>query len=166
MVRAIAARTKGQVVSFGGYVTAYARARGMPLDRVSLQILGAELIASLGHEKFLDSVLADKLGGDETNVLIFDGVRHRGVWEAVQARFSGAILVGLECSATERLERLVLRESASVELSGDVIGHDMDRSVDDVLLGADVIVRTDRISAGMTENIGMALADALMVGSR
>jgi adenylate kinase family enzyme len=109
----VASRLAWPRVSFGDYVRAVARSRGMPDSAVDLQEVGARLIEELGWEGFCRTVIAQAdwaLG----QPLVVDGIRHAEALTTLRQLVhpTGLLHVHIMVSDLERRARLVLREQA------------------------------------------------------
>src|SRR5216683_5953864 len=82
--RALAARLNARILGFGEYVRVCARERGLDADdRTVLQDLGQKLVAKYPIAFVRDAVRW--AGHQPGNRIIFDGIRHETVWDAILA---------------------------------------------------------------------------------
>jgi dephospho-CoA kinase len=161
LVQAIASAPHARIISFGGHVRRQAVARGLPVDRPSLQELGQNLIESEGAERFLDGALEEE-GDVNTELCIFDGVRHVAIWSAISGRFASAVLVHVTCNDPERKRRLIARDGLSPDEAERVLAHEMEGAVDDLASSAVLEVHADRLSPRQLLEFGQALGRALV----
>jgi dephospho-CoA kinase len=112
LARAVAVRLKARRLGFGDYVRSIAELRGLDAsDRAVLQSLGQDLVAE-DPAAFVHGILsfADYVPGES---IVFDGVRHRCVWEEIErvARRANnpSVLVFLGIPEELRRRRLVAR---------------------------------------------------------
>jgi dephospho-CoA kinase len=95
------------VVSFGRYVQAMAEKQKLGSSRDVLQRLGQELIETRGPRRFLlDAVQWNQ---PESDVLLFDGVRHRAVLTSIRETHCRVVVIFLHASAEARFQRFVDR---------------------------------------------------------
>jgi dephospho-CoA kinase len=144
LIRRIADAVPIEIISFGRYVRAEAEARGLGVERKVLQDFGAELVATLGADPFLESVLLEQMSGETASIVVFDGIRHVEIWEAVRRRFGRATLVYLSQDKSLRLERLMAREGLSRDTAVLALEHAMEVELTAVEAAADVVLRGDQ----------------------
>jgi dephospho-CoA kinase len=144
---------KIEVVSFGSYVHAEALQREKGTDRVTLQELGQVLINEYGYEAFVRHVL--QFSGVQNGApILLDGVRHVGIWQAVQKISMQSVLIYLHCDKLQRVERLLMRdhlESASVQ---SIIQHPMDKNIVQLRPIADLVLINESRERMIAEIVG------------
>lgn len=102
------ARAHGwDVVSFGAYVRCSAERHGIEATRSNLQAVGAELLGSLGPDRFLADVMA--YADPSSDVHIYDGVRHLAMLEALRRVYAQPVVIYLDVDARERYRKFVKR---------------------------------------------------------
>jgi cytidylate kinase len=146
-------------VSFGDYVRAQAKERGLGVERGVLQDLGQQLIEEHGFDDFLGKVLAEAGIDPAEQAFVIEGVRHVGALEALH-RAVGAevVLVYLEAPDEERTERLRAREGVDApvetwerhETEMDVKGELPERA-DLVVRASDAASAADAIARFLDE---------------
>lgn len=130
-------------VSFGDYVRAAARERGLGTDRAVLQDLGQRLIDERGFDPFVADVLA-AAGIDPAQPFVIEGIRHAGALDALARACDGDILLAyLEAPDEDRGRRLRDREGGDAPLD-QWDGHVNERDVPATLRDrADLVVEAD-----------------------
>jgi dephospho-CoA kinase len=124
--------------SFGNVVRDRARADGLPLERASLQQVGARLIAQ-GWRAFCDRLLADF--PTELDVLIIEGIRHAEPVYDLRRRYPAApVYVVLLRPPPEVVARRLAKRG---ETTG-VRDHTVESEAEHVAMLADLIVDTTR----------------------
>jgi len=129
--RALAARLDAKILSFGEYVRVCARDRGLDAeDRTVLQDLGQMLVSADATTFVRDAVRW--AGYQPGNRIIFDGIRHETVWDAISAlgkqNAERALLIYLDVPAGERSDRLRAR-GISVEAISAFNSHPSERDL-------------------------------------
>lgn len=97
------------VFAFGRYVRDEAAARGLPLDRGSLQLLGSELVSD--PSRFVSSFLLWAGSALEGRPVVIEGLRHREVGQELRIRMPGhrVVIVYLDVPGEVRRARYVKR---------------------------------------------------------
>lgn len=132
--------------SFSSFVRAEAVARGLDQERLTLQDLGAEMIATLGPVTFARGALEHAGLSSRNAPFVIEGVRHLTVLEGLRqvAKPVPVALVYLAVSDQARNSRLAA-EGISAEEGRRWEAHSTER---DVLHGleavADIVVDADR----------------------
>jgi hypothetical protein len=110
--------------SFGGFVRAEARRRGMPLDdrRVTDQ-LGDELVKKLGAKVFVRKALKEAGVSINAPRLLVDDVYHEEVMRALRKRWGSAISV--KVNRIETMEPVPYTEQSALDQEADKLVHDL-----------------------------------------
>lgn len=121
--------------SFGDYVRAAARQRGMKDTREVLQALGTEILRA-DPGKFCQSVLAH-CGWNAGQNLLIDGLRHEETIEIIKGltRATTVSIVFVKISEEVRLERLMGREGTDAKYRTMVEAHSSEAQVTSILAG-------------------------------
>lgn len=121
--------------SFGDYVRAAARQRGMKDTREVLQALGTEILRA-DPGKFCQSVLAHS-GWNAGQNLLIDGLRHEETIEIIKGltRATTVSIVFVKISEEVRLERLMGREGTDAKYRTMVEAHSSEAQVTSILAG-------------------------------
>jgi hypothetical protein len=140
--------------SFSSYVRATATARGLPIERQTLQDLGAEMIDEMGPSGFVDGAL--RHGGPEFAgpPFVIEGVRHLVTEEALRdaVRPTGLGLIFLAVSDRERDRRLAA-EGVSPSEGRRWEEHSTEHDVLDGLESvADLVIDADRSKAFVADS--------------
>ena len=153
LARGLADATGGRVLGFGNYVRGLAALRGRPDDREELQDLGDAAVAA-NPAAFLADAIAT--AGDDWDVLILDGLRHRALLAPLRAaaRERGARFfhIHLALARAKRLARLLSRgvgleaaraaDAHHVEADGrSALAKEADLCVDGALPPSEVLQR-------------------------
>ncbi len=132
--------------SFGDYVRASAKRRGIPQDRVTLQDLGERLIAEEGWPRFCEHTLAQAGTNARQAPLVVEGVRHLDALTALRELLAPTrvVLVYVEPDNEEqRVARVRSEADGDAELAA-VEEHSTERDTKDVLRdAADMTVHAD-----------------------
>ncbi|MBY0569500.1 MAG: AAA family ATPase [Hyphomonadaceae bacterium] len=140
LAKALGARLNAPIASFGAYVRVRAQEAGLDADdRTALQDLGQRL-ATEAPAAFVADFLA-RNGFSATPALIYDGVRHVGVWDAIAAH-AGSLpvrssLIFLVTSPETRRDRLAKRGHAPEQIA-HWQSHAMERELDQIKAAADL----------------------------
>ncbi len=110
VLRALAARYRWDIVSFGDYVRGVADAQGLAAGRSTWQELGARLLADLGPAELVHRVLA--AAAPSSAVHLYDGVRHIAVVAELDRRYDHLVVVYIDLPVTHRYARWVTRQRA------------------------------------------------------
>ena len=106
--------------SFGKYVLAEAKERGLPEgERDLTDKLGGDLLSELGPKGFVEHVLADAELPSAKGLLLVDDVYHEPVWEALQEQWGNAIAVRVKGREGDTAEESAL-DRAAAKLINDV----------------------------------------------
>ncbi len=91
------------IISFGGYLKNYCTVRDMEFDRTILQDLGQRFIED-DPAKFLKEVVKYSQP-DKKVILIFEGIRHKSIYELIKLSYTNLISIYLDMDAKTRYER-------------------------------------------------------------
>lgn len=94
------------IASFGSYLKSYRLSKGLSVDRADLQNLGEDFIRK-DPKSFLTEVIKFSNGGSK--VMIFEGVRHKIIFELIKKMCPKAFSIYIDVSDTTRLERFLAR---------------------------------------------------------
>ena len=126
-------------MAFGDYVRTVASEQGLTPDRAVLQDLGADLIRTLGPERFIDAAMASAGVSVDFPRVLFDGVRHMSVLNEVRGRYR-TLFVFVEVSESERSQQWVERaRSGDAQALQLASSHEVEREVAQLRDQADVI---------------------------
>ena len=100
----IAAEFGFKAVSFGNYIRHIAALRGTPSTRSQLQDLGDCLFRSTGSSGLLQDVI-DHYGVNQSDSVVFDGVRHPEVLADIRHASEATIAIYLQANQGERFRR-------------------------------------------------------------
>lgn len=118
LAREIAARTGARRVAFGDYVRIRAADAGRATSRDVLQQLGQDLLDELGPEGLCRAALESAGGASEERPVVWDGVRHLSVCEALYGMYgSDLALVYLDPPGEARRARLARQAASDEQLS-------------------------------------------------
>jgi dephospho-CoA kinase len=134
--RAVATHYGALWVSFGDYVRAEAKRRGLVDDRPVLQDLGDALITD-GWEQFCARVVG-QVAWDGQGMLVVDGIRHLGAIEALRAR-ARFTLIYVETTDDRRAGWIAERGITDVE-AASADAHPIERELALVKQNANLIV--------------------------
>lgn len=140
-------------VSFGGYMRAEAKRRGLTADRETLQAIGEELVAK-DPDGLCRSLLAQS-GWIPGSALVVDGVRHVDIADRLQrlSHPSGFRLVHIATDTTVRTDRLV-RRGEKRERLGAFETHSTERDVHRGLpTRADLVIDGNRAIEAIIEEV-------------
>lgn len=98
------------VASFGGYLKHYSLSNGLPIDRKTLQDLGAQLIEKKPSKFLFDTI--NFFRGDSDSIII-EGVRHKLILEMIIAKVPKTISIFVETDLSTRYNRYVSRNKES-----------------------------------------------------
>lgn len=143
IAKAVAAHTGLQCGSFGDYVRARARERGLSTERASLQRLGQSLIDQ-GPRDFCKATL-DWLGWSPPHGLILEGLRHVSVYEALRALVHPVRVSLVFIDVDESLQRARLKSRSGEELSQALTADPTERDVSSLRHRADLVVSNPEI---------------------
>jgi cytidylate kinase len=144
VARQLAAALPAKLISFGDFVREQARRSGIEGSRENLQALGEELIADLGWEAFVRSVLA---AWDRTGTVVIDGIRHYDAVRILRHSVSPAkfVLVHLAADSAVRAARLKAVRTTDARDLDRLDSHSTERDAQGTLQStADVIVDAAR----------------------
>lgn len=106
--RLLAAELSWPLLSFGAYVRDEAQRRGIPVDhREELERLGAHLIVTRGHDRFLQDLLESQ---SPVERVILEGIRHVEMLRAVKRAYPAVCSIYLDVADEFRYQRWRLRE--------------------------------------------------------
>ena len=94
---------RSQIISFGGYLKSYCEEKKWKFDRDFLQNLGQQFIDE-NPDNFLKRVV-DFCNPKKNEILIFEGVRHSSILEAVNKQFPSIASIYLDLEPQARYER-------------------------------------------------------------
>ncbi len=144
------------IASFGNYLYTISQEMSLPTDRESLQDLGTKLINE-SYRDFLENVITHV--PNQTNKLIFEGVRHKVIFEEIKRISNRMISFYLEVENKERLRRFLNREkvidlSANEDTFNERNKHQVESEVDILKSYCDYrILSTDNAFEIMKEKI-------------
>jgi dephospho-CoA kinase len=95
------------IASFGSYLKSYSLSKGLSVDRADLQNLGEDFIRK-DPKSFLTEVI--KFSSDRSKVMIFEGVRHKIMFELIKQMCPKAFSIYVDVSDATRLERFLARQ--------------------------------------------------------
>lgn len=139
--------------SFGDVVRARARLDGRPLDRPTLQDIGAQLVAE-GWSAFVAALTAGT--HPDTALLVVDGIRHPAAVEALQARFPEALTRTVYLRADEQVAAARMLERGEPTHTRS---HAVESELRDVERHADLV-----ISSALPVATIVRIIDALVAG--
>lgn len=92
-----------QIISFGSYLKSYCEMQKWDFDRNFLQNLGQQFIDE-NPDEFLKQVV-DFWNPKKNEILIFEGIRHKSIFEAVNKHYPSIASIYLDLNAKDRYER-------------------------------------------------------------
>jgi cytidylate kinase len=133
------------VASFGDYLKSYAEERGLSTSRSYLQDLGENMIDT-DPFTFLTNVIQFSCTNEFT--VVFEGVRHLAILQAIKASASAAQSVYLDIPEGIRLERYLMSGksidgSPTVEEFYERSNHPVERDVENLIPISDYVVHDD-----------------------
>lgn len=154
LAAAIADRVGLRVASFGDFVRARARDKGLAETRENLQILGEALIQEMTFEGFCRAVL-EASGWAPGSAVVVDGIRHVAAYEAVTTLVAPlpTRLLFVDASEDVRRARLAGRPGEGTDLKV-AEKHSTERDVHGTLRGlADLVLDGSRQPEDLVEEI-------------
>ena len=128
LARHIAQQTGARNIAFGDYVRANAAAMGLDTNRETLQRLGQALLEASGAEAFCCHVLRSAGGTPTDRPVIWDGVRHVAVLDALSALYGPELrLVYLDPPIGVRLNRLGILQHELAVIDQDATEAERER---------------------------------------
>jgi adenylate kinase family enzyme len=138
----IGAEWQAPVLGFGDYVRQEASSRGLTNERGALQDLGQELLEKQGAEEFCRSVLAAQGRAAAELPVIWDGVRHLPVLEALRRIYAPApvVLAYLQPPESTRRERVLDRAESEAASPEQWAAHQTESHLNELKRRADLVV--------------------------
>lgn len=146
----LAERFDCQVISFGQYIDSYCREHGIDPNRVNKQNIGTQLIQS-GTDDFVANVVKYFLGDNlSSKIIIFEGVRHLGIYESIKKRSSKLFTFFLNPDQDILFKRYINRENLSnsitlKEMFVDTLKHPVESEIMQISKFADLIFSNEDI---------------------
>jgi hypothetical protein len=139
--------------SFGRYVRKIASTRGTVQARPALQDLGEQLISERGFEGFARDVLEDAGISVGREPVIIDGVRHRGIRDALAGMFDPLRLLYIDAPAGKRRSRIRHEDHLGLALwkVRGIERHSTEDDLDDLRRAADQTVAGDDLDVAHLE---------------
>ena len=144
----IAEHTGYPITSFGSILRKYAYENNLPLTVESLQKIGQEFIDKLGYDGFLQWTMEHSPQIQWNGALVVDGIRHVAMHESITRMFPINVLVYCVCDKQIQLERLINRDSISLEDAERIVSHPLEQFVSEFEHIAHLLFR----SGDSTEN--------------
>ncbi len=157
VARAIADRIGARRISFGDYVRARAAETGQETSREQLQQLGQDLLGEFGAEGLCLATLSHAGGRPEERPVIWDGVRHLVVADALRALYEDDLRLGyLNPPSEARRFRLAEQANSDAQLARweadatEAEGEALKRAADLICVAARVEDAIDEVFAFVT----------------
>ena len=127
-------------VSFSQIVNNYGLQNHEVIDRNNMQIAGQRMINSIGAEGMLRYAVKDI--PSNTSVVVFDGIRHLDMYNAIMDMFESTKLVYVDASENERYRRYIIREKQKISQKEfhDICSMEVEREIKRLKNTADYIV--------------------------
>jgi hypothetical protein len=160
VARSIALETGAAHVSFGDFIRAEARVRGISTDRGALQLLGGSLLEDLGPRSFCEHTLASAGFTVNARPVIWDGVRHVPVLDVLRGLYAPASVTFVVLAPPEqaRRQRFAAGASSREELDGWE-SHESESQLAQMMGQADLVCDATSARAAAAQVLG-ALAGA------
>jgi cytidylate kinase len=123
-------------LEFGGFVRSLA---GKSKD---LQTVGHRAVQRMGPVKFLEAFLEHNRAS-EKDILIIDGVRHVGIWNAIHAKFLRSLLVCIDVPERELVKRLMQRDGLNEQEALKRLTHPVESEFHDLLCVASLVLHAE-----------------------
>lgn len=136
----------GVLVSFGSFVKAEAKRRGMTGSYTVLQQLGEDLIKELGTEEFVYQVLNSVSPGNSP-FLIIDGIRHVEILKVIKPLSIKFFFIYLEIEEITRIKRLQQRDNLDFDSIQKAVHHPMEKNIPYLREYADIVLYESSIQA-------------------
>jgi adenylate kinase family enzyme len=158
--RIIAADTGATCVSFGDLVRSEAGARKVDPDRSSLQVLGSTLLDELGPSGLCERALVRAGAKSTTRPVIWDGVRHVPVLDALRELYApdAVILVVLSPPEAARRRRFTTGTMSPEQQRAWEV-HESENNLEALTREADLVCEATWPSAAATEVLKVLTAD-------
>lgn len=158
-------RSLGAVpASFGDFVRAEARRRGLLQERTALEDLGQSLLKKYGAPGFTAHVLARSTNNTQATVVV-DGVRHLEVWDALAAMAPAHLLVYLELPLSERQARVATRDRVTADSLERAMSSRMEVEATNLRQRADLVLHGVPVDTAVAEVLATLIERGMLPGS-
>lgn len=110
----IAATLNAKYIHFGTIIRNYAREQGYSDDRNTLQIIGLEIMNTIGYTGLMELAMRQYNIKESSQAIVFDGVRHINIFNEIYKRYGNAKLVYVKSTERERYRRYQIRTNERI----------------------------------------------------
>ena len=103
--KCIAQKLDAEYISFGETIQKYALENGLSNQRNDLQTVGQILIETHGGKFVFDLALQDRKLEQSNKCIVFDGIRHRSVYDEIRKKYENVKLIYIDTNTQERYRR-------------------------------------------------------------